>query len=181
MTSPIILPNEIKHGRYGTMFNYRSGLAFNWVETEPWGTFWKKVWWDVQVPEIHPIMWLDKASGLIYRPASTRQLEQGVHRKTDLGSVPPPVQSFFPPAENPPAYVFHDVGYGCGGLWVSTRVEGPWIWCKMERLELDDMCLRNIPQAFGTTRVRRNTIYECVRLGGRGNYRPRQPQVEDRL
>jgi hypothetical protein len=163
------------------MFNYRSGLELTWLDTDPWCFLWKKVWWRVHIPELTPIMWQDKASGLIYRPASSRQLAAAIKRKTDLGSVPPPVQAFFPPAENPPGYVFHDVGYGNGGLWVSTRVDGPWIWCKMERSELDDMCLRSIPEAFGTTLLRRNTIYECVRTCGRGNFRPRSPQVEDRI
>jgi hypothetical protein len=179
MTSPIILLNEIKHGLYGTMFNYRSGLNFNWLQTKPWGIFWKKVWWDVHVPAAHPIMWQDMASGLIFRPMSTRHIEQGIHRKTDLGSVPPPVQSFFPPAELPPAYVFHDIIYGAGGLWASTQVDGPWFWMPLTRSEADDMCLRSIPEAFDMTMLRRNTIYDAVRIGGWGNYKPRAPFMED--
>jgi len=180
MTQPIILPNEIKHGRYGTMYNYRSGLDFNWRATSRWGRLWKKVWWDVSFPELHPIMWQDKSSGLIFRPCSTRQLAAGVHLLTDLGSVPPPVQSFFPPAELPCAYVFHDVGYGAGGLWVSTQVDGPWFWMQLTRWELDDMCLRSIPEAFDMTLLRRNTIYDAVRIGGFANFRPRRPMMEDR-
>lgn len=180
MVAPIILSDEIKCGKYGTLFNYRSGLELNWRRTENWCLLWKKVWWDSHVPALHPLMWQDAATGLIYRPASTRQLEMQYHRLTDLGSIPPPVQSFFPPAEAPFAYFPHDVGYACGGLWTAMSVDGPWVFTKMSRRELDDLCLRNILEAGGTTLLRRNTIYDAVRCGGWAAWAPKAPDAEDR-
>jgi hypothetical protein len=179
MTVPVILPDEVKCGKYGTLFNYRSGLELNWRRTENWCFLWKKIWWDSHVPALHPLMWQSAKTGLIYRPASTRQLETRLHRLTDLGSIPPPLQSFFPPAEAPFAYFPHDVGYGCGGLWTSMFVDGPWRFTPMTRWELDDLCLRDILEAGGTSLPRRTVIYDCVRVGGTVNFCPTKPDEED--
>ena len=171
-------------GEYGTLFNFRSGLDLNWRKTERWGMLWQKVYWDAELNRIRPLTYFDKKLGLFVRPCSPAQLEAGTHFLTDLGSVPPPVQSFFPSAEAPYAYFFHDRGYQYGGLWVSVTydratqvspVQG-YQFLKMTRREVDDLCLRCMLEAGGVSLVRRNMIYDAVRVGGWAAWEPQAPR-----
>ena len=177
-------------GEYGTLFNLRSGLDLNWRKTERWGVLWQKVYWDAELNRRRPLTYFDKKLGLFVRPCSPAQLEAGAHFLTDLGSVPPPVQSFFPSAEAPYAYFFHDQGYRYGGLWVSATYDGGmgmatqegrgrprpyWQFLKMTRREVDDLCLRCMLEAGGVSLVRRNMIYDAVRVGGWAAWEPQAP------
>jgi hypothetical protein len=173
---------EIASGKYGRLLNYRRGLDLNWLKTERWCLLWMKVYWEAQLDREHPLMWMDK-KGTLYRPCSDEVLLAGKLVVTDLGSVPPFVQQHAPAAEMPWAYFFHDMGYRFHGLWVKTvgaaagaaaatepagaaAATEPWEFRKMTRAELDDLCLRQMPEAMGVSLVRRNLIYDCVRAGG---------------
>jgi hypothetical protein len=164
---------EIASGKYGRLLNYRRGLNLNWLKTERWCLIWRKVWYTAQVDREHPLMWMDR-KGNLYRPCSDEMMA-GDPIVTDLGSVPPFVQQYVPAAEMPWAYFFHDVGYRFHGLWVRRNDREPepgceeqsaWEFRKMGRQELDDLCLRQIPEAMGIPPVRRNLIYDFVRAGG---------------
>jgi hypothetical protein len=169
------MSTDMAFGEYGTLFNYRSGLDLNWRRTERWGVLWRKVYWDAELNRSRPLTYFDKRLGLFIRPCSPAALEDGAHFLTDLGSVLPPVQSFFPSAEAPYAYFFHDQGYRYGGLWVSETYDGPYQFLKMTRREVDDLCLRCMLQAGGVSLVRRNMIYDAVRVGGWAAWEPQAP------
>jgi hypothetical protein len=168
---------EIASGKYGRLINYRRGLDLNWLKTERWCLLWMKVYWEAQVDRAHPLMWMDK-NGTLYRPCSDEVMLAGKLVVTDLGSVPPFVQQHAPATEMPWAYFFHDMGYRFHGLWVKTgsdtidpidpidTKEPKWEFREMGRQELDDLCLRQMPEAMGVSLVRRNLIYDFVRAGG---------------
>jgi hypothetical protein len=166
--SLIVLPDEILQCKDGVLLNYRRGLTLNWLAVEPWCGLWKKVYWEGQVHPRHPLMWEDRKTGLLYMADKHRA-------RTDLGSIPPPVQQYFPPAEAPYAYYPHDSGYKDGGLWVAPSLDAPWTFKAMSRKELDVMCLCNMLHAGGMSLPRRSVVYSSVRTCGWSAWNPKNP------
>jgi hypothetical protein len=157
-----IRPDEVAACDRGVLVNFRHGLTLNFLETERWGYFWRKTWWEGQLDPITPLMWQD-ADGRYWMPDRHEA-------RTDLGSIPPPIQSWFPPTEMPYAYYFHDSGYRYGGLWVAETLDGEWRFERLSRSRLDDMCLSAMPEAAEVVACRRGTIWGAVRMFGGSSY-----------
>ena len=166
--SPSILPDEVLQGRAGILCNYRHGLSLHYIETQRWGRLWRKTWWEGQLSLYFPLMWQSTATGRIYMPDRHEQ-------RTDLGSIPPPLQSLFPHTEAPYAYYCHDSAYRHGGLWTADTLDGPWTFATMDRAAVDKLCLLDMMEAGGIGWCRRHIIYRHVRMYGMFAWAPVPP------
>ena len=160
---PLIRPDEVLACSRGVLINFRHGLTLNYLETTRWGLLWRKTWWEGQLDPVTPLMWQDE-DGRYWMPDRHEA-------RTDLGSIPPPVQSWFPATEMPYAYYTHDSGYRHGGLWVAETLDGEWRFQRLSRARLDDMCLSAMPEAAGIWACRRGVIWGAVRAFGWAAFR----------
>lgn len=150
-----IIASETRECDRGTLYNFRHGLDLNFLESERWYLFWQKTWWEGRVNPETPLVWYDKRVKLYVMPDRHES-------RTDLGSVPPPTQGWFPPTEAPYAYYMHDSGYRYHGFWVCESLNGVWRFQRFSRYDVDEICLSAMLEAGGMADCRRKTIYGTV-------------------
>ena len=90
--------------------------------------------------------------------------------ETDLGSIPVPLQPFFPKDEFLLSYLFHDSAYKHGGLYVRKPGDADYTFEAMNRDDIDGL-LRMMIKAEGGGAIKRSLIYNAVRLGGSRSFK----------
>lgn len=112
---------------------------------------------------------LDEHNPLTFLHPGVGFIQPDRHVKTDMGSIPVPLQVFWPKDRFLLSYLLHDSAYRHGGLYFSDERYRGYSFVKMEREEVDDL-LRYTIKAEGGSRFTRNMIWRGVRIGGGHRY-----------
>ena len=166
--TPEVMGDDIAEGRAVSILNLRYGLDLHYLRTERWGWFWPKTFWEATLDARFPLMLQRHSDGMLLM-GDRHEIE------TDLGSVPPPLRSWFPETELPAAYYMHDSGYKYGGFWCAETLDSPWMFRRFDRAVIDGLCLLDAMDAGGVTPARRRTIHGCVRTFGSCRFKPAPP------
>lgn len=153
----IVRADEVAGTDRGTLVNFRHGYDLHWLRSERWGLFWSKAIHEFTLDPVSPLTWQDRQGG--YWQPDRHEME------TDLGSIPPPLRSWFPQDQFEPAYCLHDSAYNHGGMYFSTRLDGPYEFREVSRRWSDDM-LADVIYCLGGWAPRRGLIWAAVRAGG---------------
>lgn len=117
-----------------------------------WGLFWTSTTWDVSINKRFPLTfeWSDKSRWTC-----------NWNFPSDLGSIPPPLQSLprLDADEYPSSYLFHDCGCQHGGLYHNG------VFVELTRKQLDNMLADWWIPAEGGGKLSRSIIYFGVRIG----------------
>jgi len=127
-------------------------------ERRRWGLFWS-----IAVREVT----LDKDAPLTLRVNDGCYVQPDRHFTSDLGSIPPPLTAI-PGLERdrfPKSYLLHDSACDNHGLYFSSTLTGPFVFCEMPSESVHKL-LRSSVRAEGGNAVNAAAIYAAVRSCG---------------
>lgn len=124
-----------------------------------WGLFWRVPQYRFTLDHVHPLTFR-ALDGELIRP--DRCME------SDGGSIPPPFTSLpvldLNAMQNPYSFYNHDSAYRYGGWY--TLYGQTWVFVRVPRARIDDVCLLQMIRAENGTVVSRSVIHRMVRLFG---------------